>query len=250
MNKNILRKLLDHPDRDEIIAKLVIDCDVQDIHDWLAEKYSNVGDAKLILSTKNIKTFKDNYLDVYTTIRDDIVKTKQAVSTNTQNELELAIQNNPTYRGKMLELANKELDVRQMVAHLCAVIETRFGQIFDEIQADPRNINTRVDRVLIDYGELLGNLLEKYYKFTEGPADLVIQHNVALQAIDQHIVIFHDVIKEILSNLDLESSMLFVELFNDKIGKLKLNQAQPLNTDAKLVEAKILNETINRKLNN
>ena len=251
MNKNALKKILEHPDKDEIIAKLVLDYSAKDIHEWLAGKYTNVSEAKFVVAEKSIKTFKDNYLDVYSMIREDMMKTKQAVATSTEEQLELAVKNNPTYKSKMLELAGKEIDVRQMVAHLCIAIETRLGQVFDEIQEDPRNINSRIDRVLIEYGELLGGLLEKYYKFTENPADMVIQHNVTLQAVDQHISVFHDVIREVLSQLDLESSMLFMEIFNEKMSKLKMpTPDQPLNTDMKLAEAKLLNETINKKLNN
>lgn len=250
MNKNALKKILDHPDKDEIISKLVLDLPPRDIHEWLAGKYTTVSEAKLVIGEKSIKTFKDNYLDVYSLICEDMRKTKQSLATNTEDQLELAIQNNPTYKSKMMELANKEIDVRQMVAHLCVAIETRLGQVFDEIQANPRDINTRVERVLIEYGELLGGLLEKYYKFTENPADVVIQHNVTLQAVDQHILVFHDVIREVLSQMDLESSMLFMELFQEKMAKLKQPSSEPLmNTDMKVAEAKLLNETINKKLN-
>jgi hypothetical protein len=251
MNKNALKKILEHPDKDEIIAKLVLDYPAKDIHDWLAAKYTNVSESKFVVAEKSIKVFKENYLDVYSMIREDMLKTKQAVATSTEDQLELAVKSNSTYKSKMLELAGKEIDVRSMVAQLCLAIETRLGQVFDEIQEDPRNINTKIDRVLIEYGELLGGLLEKYYKFTENPADLVVQHNVTLQVVDQHISVFHDVIRDVLSQLDLESSMLFMELFQDKMAKLKLpTQEQPMNTDMKLAEAKILNETINKKLNN
>src|SRR5208282_1736859 len=250
MNKNALKKILDHPDKDEIIAKLVLDYPPKDINEWLKAKYTNVSESKFVIAEKSIKTFKDSYLDVYNMIREDMIKTKQAIATSTEDQMELAIKNNPTYKSKMLELAGKEIDVRQMVAHLCLAVETRLGQVFDVIQEDPRNINTRVDRVLIEYGELLGGILEKYYKFTENPADTVIQHNVTLQVVDQHISVFHDVIKEVLSQMDLETSLYFMEVFNEKMAKLKAPVPDaPMNTDMKMAEARLLNETINQKLN-
>jgi hypothetical protein len=249
-NKPALKKILNHPDKEEIIAKLVMDMSHLEVHDWLAAKYSSTSDSKFVIAAAALKSFKDNYLDVYSMIQEDMAKTKQAVSSNTQNELELSVKESSAYKRKMLELAGKEIDVRAMVAHLCHVIETRFGQIFDEIQENPRDINSRVDRVLIDYGELLGSMLERYYKFTENPADLTIQHNVTLQVVDRHISVFHDVIREVLSRLDLESSMLFMELFNEKMTRLKPPVPEPvLNTDVKMAEAKILNETINKRLN-
>jgi hypothetical protein len=250
MNKNGLQKIQNHPDKEEIISKLILDIPPKDIHEWLVAKYQSLHEKKFIIAESSIKTFKNNYLDVYNMIQEDISKTKQAIANSTDDQLELAVKNNPTYKNMMMDLANKEIDIRSMIVKMCVGIETRLGQVFDQIQEDPRNINTRVDRVLIEYGELLGNLLEKYYKFTETPADLTIQHNVTLQVVDQHISVFHDVIREVLSQMDLESSMLFMEIFNEKMSKLKAPSPEPLlNTDMKLAETKILNETINKKLN-
>ncbi len=150
----------------------------------------------------------------------------------------------------MMELASKEIDVRKIIANLCVAIETRLAQVFDEIQSDPRNINTRIDRLLIEYTDTLGNILEKYYKFTEVQPDQIVQHNVTLQVVDQHISVFHDVIRDVLSQMDLETSLYFMDVFNQKMNKLKFSEKENgLNTDVKLAEAKLLNETINKKIN-
>src|SRR5579885_53560 len=210
MNKNALKKILEHPDKDELISKLVCGKSAKDIHDWLAAKYTNPAEAKFVISEKSAKSFQDNYLDIYNLIQEDIAKTKQAIATSTEEQVELAVKNNPTYKSKMLELANKEIDVRQMVAQLCVAVETRLAQVFDEIQEDPRNINTKVDRLLIDYAEVLGNILEKYYKFTENPADMVIQHNMTVQVMDQHISVFHEALRDTLALMDQEASMHFM----------------------------------------
>lgn len=250
MNKTALKKILEHPDKDEIIAKLVLDVSPQDINEWLVNKYTNVSEAKFVIAEKSIKTFKDNYLDVYSLIQEDMLKTKQAVATGTEEQLSLAVQNNSAYRNKMLELAGKEIDVRQMVAQLCVAIETRVAQVFDEIQENPRDINTKVDRLLIDYAEVLGNILEKYYKFTEGPTETFVQNNMTIQFMDQHILVIQEAIREVLSEMDLESSMLFMERLPAKLAKLKVPEKEAIpNTDVRLAEAKLLNETINKKLN-
>ena len=234
------KKILEHPDKDEIINKLVIGQSTTDIHDWLKQKYTNVSEAKFVLSDKALKSFQDTYLDFYTEMQVDLSKTKTALANGTSDQLELAVKSNPSYKDALVKMANTELDIRSMVANLCINVETRIAQVFDEIQEDPRNINTKVDRLLIDYAEALGNILEKYYKFTEQPADQIIQHNVTLQVVDQHISVFHDVIKEILAEMDLESSMLFVERFNEKMSKLKAPSpdAQPTQ-EMKLAEARL-----------
>jgi hypothetical protein len=250
MNKNALKKLLDHPDKDELISKLIIGLSCKDIHEWLKSKYTNVSESKFVISEKSIKSFQNNYLDIYNLIQNDISKSKSALKESNEEQLILSVQNNPTYKNKMIELAGKELDIRHIVTNLCVAIESRLAQVFDSIQEDPENINTRVDRLLIDYAEVLGNILEKYYKFTEEPANQTIQHNVTLQVVDQHISVFHDIIKKILSQMDLEASLYFMELFHEEMSKLKepTNKELP-NTETRLAEAKLLNETISKKIN-
>lgn len=250
MNKAALKKILEHPDKEELISKLIIGVSPKDINEWLKYKYTNVSESKFVLSEKSIKTFQDTYLDVYNIIQEDLIKTKSAIAVSKEDELQLTVQNLPAYKNIMLKTANEELDIRRIVKNLCIAVETRLSQVFDEIQEDPRNINTKVDRLLIEYAEVLGNILEKYYKFTEAPSEQVVHHNVTLQVVDQHISVFHDVIKDVLSQMDLETSLYFMEVFNEKMAKLKMPDKQDSpNSEMRLAEAKLLNETINKKIN-
>lgn len=249
MNKPTYKKILEHPDKEEIIAKLVCGIPAKDVHDWLKAKYTNVNETKFVIGDKVIKSFQDNYLDIYNDIYNDLAKTKTAVALSEEDSLELAVQNNPAYKSIMIKTATDELDIRQTVKGLARAIETRLAQVFDQIEEDPRNINTRIDRLLIDYAELFGNILEKYYKFTEAPANQIVNNNITLQVVDQHISVFHDVIKEVLSQMDLETSLYFMEVFTEKMNKLKIPDKDFPNTEVRLAEAKLLNETINKKIN-
>lgn len=50
--------------------------------------------------------------------------------------------------------------------------------------------------------------------------------------------------------MDLETSLYFMEVFHDEMHKLKQpEKAIPLSSDIRLAEAKLLNETINNKIN-
>lgn len=251
MNKTSLKKIIEHPDKDEIISKLIIGIPAKDINEWLAAKYTNAGESKFVIAEKSIKSFQENYLDIYSLIQEDLKKSKIAVSNSAEDELNLTLQNSSTYKQIMLQTANEELDIRKTIKQLCIAIETRFGQIFDEIQQDPRNINTRIDRVLIEYANVLQGILEKYYKFTEAPTDMVIQNNhIALQVVDQHILVFQDAVKEILSKMNLEQSFIFMDAFNEKISKLKAPaEKEIIPSDIRLLEAKTLNDDIFKKLN-
>jgi hypothetical protein len=252
MNKNALEKILHHPDKDEIISKLVIGIPVKDIHTWLSSKYSNVSESKFVIAEKSILSFKDNYLDIYNMIQDDMLKTKGALATNTSDQLKLAVANNSAYKSKMIELAGKELNIRDIIINLCAAIETRFAQVFDQIQEDPRSIDSRIDRLLIEYANTLGTVLERYYKLTEAPqtTQVVQNNNITVQVVEQHISVIHDIIKDTLAQMDLETSLYFMEVFNERMAKLKpASEKNILNTDERFAEAKLLNESINKKIN-
>jgi hypothetical protein len=247
MNKNNLTKILEHPDKEEIISKLIINISSSDIAEWLKAKYTNPGESRFVLSEKSIKSFQDNYLDLYSHIKEDILKTKQ-MQASPEEQLELSIKNNKAYKEKMIDLASQEIDIKRMITNMIAAIETRAAQVFDTIQDDPRNMRT--DRILIEWFDLLGNVLEKYHKLVNGAPDQIIQHNVTLQVVDQHINVFYDTIREVLSQMDVETSLYFMEVFNEKMSKLKAPVEKDNPTvDMRLAEAKIINENINNKLN-
>ncbi len=247
MNKPNYKKILDHIDREEIVAKLIIGISPADIHDWLKAKYTSVGDKKFILSENMIKSFQKNYLDFYNDMMQDISNVKTSLANNTQDDLDLAVKNNPAYKDALLKVVNNELDIDSIMARMAVNVEARVAQIYDIVQDNPNDINTKVERVLIEYVDALGGLLDKYHKWKDSRLpDHIVQHNVTLQVVDQHIAVFHDVIKEVLSQLDLETSMYFLEVFNEKMSKLKQASDTVPSQETRFIEAKLLNETINK----
>ena len=244
MSKNIAFKILEHPDCEEIIAKLIIGLTYSEISEWLKDKYTLPSESKLILSEKSLKIFKDDYLDIYNHIKDDMLKiTKHSP----EEQLSLAIKNNKAYKNKIMELASQEVDIKRMITNMIVAIETRASQVFDHIQEDP--VNFKRDRILIEWFDTLGNILEKYHKIVIAPPEQIVQHNVTLQVVDKHISVFHDVIKEVLSQMDLETSLYFMEIFNQKMNKLKISNEKEIPIDMRLAEAKLINETIDKKIN-
>lgn len=241
-----VKKLLEHCDREEIISKLIIGISTLEIHTWLSAKYPT--EKKMVISEAVLKIFKDHHLDVYKMLQDDMNKVKQA---QIDEDITLVIQDNPTYKSRMMELVGKELDVKKMITNLCLVIEQRAEQIFNMIQEDPRNLNTRTERILIEYFDTLQSALERYYKIVEAPAaQSFTQNNVSIQVIDSHVMIIQECIRETLQEIDMESSFLFIDRLNEKMAKLKLPAPDSIiPTETKLAEVKLLNESINQKLN-
>ncbi len=247
-----LNKIISHPDKEEIISKIVIGVSNKDIAEWLKGKYPHPSESKYRLAESFISSFKNDYLDIYKLVQEDLSKTKALVK-NPEEELKLTINNLPAYKNILVKAANEELDIRKIIKNLCLAIENRLSQVFDEIQENPREINVKLDRLLIEYADVLGGILEKYYQFTEVPVNngtVSVQHNVTVQMVDQHMSVFHDVIKEVLSQMDLETSLYFMEVYTEKMSKLKMPEKNaPAPANLRLAEAQVLNETINNKIN-
>lgn len=241
MSKNIALKILEHPDKDEIITKLLSGVSVADIHEWLEAKYVNVGEKKFALSDKIISTFQKEYLDIYSIIKEDIAKTKTKLSSD--EDLKIEIQGTPQYRKILEKYASDELDIKVTVKKMVATIETRIEQIFDQIQEDPRNI--KMDRTLIEWFNSLTALVEKYDTILNGSPDQInIQNNINIQILDNHINLVHNLITEILSKLDYDTSLLFIEMFNEGLQKLNIETAKLLPQEVRMTEAKVLSEVI------
>lgn len=249
--KKDFQKIYEHPDREDIIDKLIMNVPPKEINEWLRIKYKN-SPKKFSIPEKTIKLFKDTYLDVYKALRADmqIAKNAAALTTDTDKELQLSVAGNSLYRAKMLELADKELDIHKMVAGMCINIEERTAIFYDQIMANPYNIDSRLERVLLEWFDRLGANLERLHKMKNGDNVQTINHNVSVQHIDNHINVFYEAIKEVLAEMDLETSLLFMEKFNTKLNKLKEVSNKPvLSTDEKLTEVKLLNDAISEKIN-
>ena len=241
------QKVLNHIDRDEIISKLLIGVSPQEISANLAIRYSNPSEKKFVLSEKVLKSFQDNSLDLYKIIREDLAKTQTAL-TNTDKELELAIQGSPKYKETMLKLANNELDIKTTIVNAITALETRMELIYDDIKDDPGN--TRVGRLWNETIAQWKGVMELYHKYVLQAPDQIIQHNMTVTHIDQYTAAIQEAIRETLSEIDYEAAMRFLELFGPKLDKLKMPIEQKmLSAEDRMAEVKIINNEIDKKIN-
>lgn len=245
LSTDLLNKFLSHPDKSEIIQKLVMDNPIEDIYNWLAALYQNNKD--LVLSKKFLTDFKNNHLDYYTIIQADVKKaySKQIVP---EEEVQFALQNNSAYQNKLKEYLNNELDIITILKKLIAKIEVRAETLFDEISDDPRNI--KLDRTLIEWLNLLLSSVEKYRPILEGPTNQVnIQNNFNISVLDQHLGLISETIREILANLDYETSLLFMERYSEKMAALREVAPLPISQEKRLETAQVLSVEIQDKIN-
>lgn len=217
----------------------------KEIREWLQAKYTGVGEKKFILSEKDISSFQKNYLDFYLKMKQDLLYVQEQKSS--EDQLSESLQNNPTYLKKLEEYADTEVDIKLMIKRMVVNIEHRAAQVFDMIQADHENM--KMDRSLVEWFNLLLTTIEKFDKILNGSPDQVnIQNNINIQVVDQHINVVYNVIKDILSKLDYDTSIMFIDMFNEEMKKIKPVNNEATPAEIRLEEVKKLSESVDLKI--
>lgn len=242
---SIAKIILSHPDKEEILSKSILGVCAKDVYEWLKAKYSAPAEKKFIISQKVIEDFQDNYLDLYQHFANDLNQVKQVnEGILPEEELRSSIQNNKTYRERLKEYANQEIQIKDTIMGLVRIIESRVEQVFDKIQEEPNN-TSKADYVLIQYLTILTQNIDKLNKVINDAPDQIVQHNITIQVLDQHISVFQDLIKEILSELDLEMSLRFMDLYNEKMKRVRPPQeSEKFDVSERLAEVKLIADNI------
>jgi hypothetical protein len=232
MSKNIADKILHHPDFQEILAKLLNSISPKDIAEGLNLRYQEVESKKFQLSERMIKTFKADYLDFYMTMKNDLTAL-QAPQTPASQALLDTLNNNIAYKDALTKYANTELDIKQRIAQLCSIIEVRTEQVFNNMQEDVGNM--RNDRILIEWVSALTSALHELREANEVSPDAIsIQNNISIQVLDTHMDAVFSIIREILTKLDYDTSLAFVDMWHDAMGNLKEKTVEAVPVEQRL----------------
>lgn len=229
--------LLNHPDRDEIISKLVSGSSYSEIYNWLKLKYAGSDQGHLRLTKTLLKEFSESpYLtDYYGQFKKDLTQVKSWKSGQV-NKLSDAILNNAPYKERLIEMADKELDWTKMLEGLIAVCFQRVEQVFDTIQQNPTSF--KGDNYLLRYLAEVTSAVERLKKIDLFDADQSDSEEVTTQALEAQTAFIQEVLRKVLAQIDPDTAMLFMDAWNETAKELK--PPAPLSQDQKIKEAKII----------
>ena len=227
--------IVNHPDCEEIISKIMTGSSPKEVYQWLKLKYPNSNQSHLRITQKLLKELANSPLtDLHQQFKKDYSALKQGNSTST-------LQNNPTYKELMTEFAGKEIDTVKMIENLVFACHHRVQQVFDIIQENPRGF--KGDNYLLRYLSEITMAAERLNKAKLDLATDVTGYNVTMEAMEQVKAIFQETIRDTLAELDPEVSMKFLDRLNHRLEAANLDkpstQAQRIQ-EAEILEAKIL----------
>lgn len=233
--------ILDHPDKDSIISKLMTGVDPKDIYQWLKLKYTDKSQKHLLISIKLLQDFsKSQYTNFFTQFSDDLTLIKED---KLDKKISESLFNNKTYRERLNEYAEKKINIEEVYMNAIHIMTDRIIQVFDKIQENPGG--TKNDYALIKWFEVLQNAVEKYDKHKNVAPDQIIQNNYTIQYIDQTNAIFAEAFRETLAEMDPEASLQLMEKFSEKLRKLKKPmEEKPVSIDSQLEEVQVLKQFI------
>jgi hypothetical protein len=233
--------ILSHPNSEEIISRLVIGDDPKEIAQWLKIKYSEKEQKHLHLSAKVLQEYASKHLDLVGQLRQDLTIVKSGSDDKMQKQLSASLLNNKTYRQRVLELADTEIDIKKIVSELVMLCKDRMEQIFDRIQENPTHLKN--DYLLVKYFETLFVAVEKYDKIHNNAPDQIIQHNITVQHIDQQVAMLQEAVRKTLAKMDSEASLIFMEYYIEELSKLQAEKLpSPVTVENRQADAKILSE--------
>ena len=127
-------KVLKHPNKDAIIEKLVSGESTREVESWLKEKYPNKKSYHISYMT--LQKFRKDNLNIKGDVLEDIKnKRQEIVSEEAEREKASMLLSSKSYRDKIKEIANTELDVTRRLLELDAIIETRIEYYYNVLQS-------------------------------------------------------------------------------------------------------------------
>ena len=224
-----------HPQCQEIISKLMSGSSSKAVAQWLKLKYPKPEQSHLRVTQKLLKEFSNSPLtDLYQQVQKD--RSSLAGGGNISS----ALANHKPYRERLLETVDKEVDYVNLVTNLVIMCSQRVEQVFDIIQENPRSF--KGENYLIRYLTELTAAAERLEKMRIGSGDQLVQHNVTMEAVAEHSAMLQEVVREVLAEIDPDTSMLFMEKLNDRLSRMSL--PPPVTQNERLKEAQILEAKI------
>lgn len=209
-------KVFLHPEKEEIISKMLNGASVKEVEAWLKEKHPKK--RKLWISYATLQKFRKDYLHLEGEVLDNIKaarKEKDLESNELERRAILASSN--AYQEKINQIASYELDINKRLVEVITLVSSRIEYHFNSIEIKGKN-TFQEDKAFIDYVTLLRNLFQDYKKYVEGFADQKIDHNVNITVVNEQINVLKSIVFEVIQDLDPELVSVFIDKVNAKLS--------------------------------
>lgn len=213
-------KILNHPDKERIIEKLLSGESVKEIESWLEKKYPR--SKRLHISYMTLQKFRSDNLNLKGDVLEDIKNKKTEIDKkNLEIETKMIVQSSNAYKKKIDEIASSELDVTRRLLEMDRLVNSRIEHYFNLLETGG---SIKEDKIFLEYVNTMKSLMQDWKKYIEGVADQKIEHNININIVNEHARILKETILEILREMDSRLIPIFVDKLNYKMKQLDVYQ--------------------------
>lgn len=242
-------KIIDHPDKQDIIDRLVGGATPKEVSTHLKLKYPDKEQAHLRLTATLLQSFLDTYLDVNEDFKKDLTALKKQDEEYRKN-LSPALANSASYKQRIEEIADTELDIIQFAKEILLTAKARLEQVFDKIQEDPTKINSKQEYVVIKWYEVVSQLIEKYQKVTDTGSDQITNYNITMQMVDDQVYAIQEATRRSMLKMSPDEANKFIDIFNYELTQLKPPKPEEAQTqEERMADVKLLEEKVEKVKN-
>lgn len=213
-------KILNHPDRDEIIKLLSEGTPVRKVSDMLEERYSKRNQAHLRVSFPTLQEFKVAHLNLKGKVASDVQKEQTRASKEwlQHTEIEGELDKNNAYQEAISKIANSELDSRREILKIFSLVESRLEILYNKVNAK-EIIRNDEEKLLQSYIDQLMRVMDQYKKYIDGFKETT-EHNVNITIATSQVNLLREAIRETLSDCDPSLAVKFMDKIYNKMRQL------------------------------
>lgn len=201
------KKVLNHPDKEDMIKRLLGGDSVKEVERWLKEKYPR--SKRLHVSYMTLQKFRAEHLNLKGDVLGDIKNRRTELDKETiEAETRMVIQNSSAYQQKIEEIAEGKLDVSKRLLEMDTLINSRLEFYYNLLE---NGGTLREDKIFIEYINTMKGLMQDWKKYVEGVADKRIEHNININVVNEQARILKETVIDVLSEISPELVTVFVE---------------------------------------
>jgi superfamily I DNA/RNA helicase len=220
-------KVLRHPDKEDIIKKLLDGESVKEVERWLKSKHPK--SKRLQVSYMTLQKFRSEHLNLRGDILDDIKNRRSEIEKDSKDaEVRSIVLSSSSYQQKIEEIASSELDVTKRLLEMDSLITSRIEYYYNLLS---QGGTIREDKIFLEYINTLKSLMQDWKKYIEGFADKKIEHNINLNVIDEQARIIREAVYEVLQDMQPELIPVFVDKMELKMRQLNNNELDYIDGD-------------------
>lgn len=215
-------KVLRHPDKEEIIKKLLNGASVKETEAWLSDKYPRK--KRLHISYMTLQKFRKEHLNVHGEVLEDIKQARvDLIKQEDGASVRHAVINSTAYQDKINQIAEKELDVTKKLLEMDMLVSSRLEYYFNLLAAGG---SIKEDKIFLEYLNAYKGILQDWKKYVDGVADKTIEHNINVTVMNDQINILKNVVFEVLSEIDPSMVGIFIERVNNKLNHIEYDSQE------------------------